>query len=81
MCRCLQETAHGVCLLLNHLTPTIRTTLNLNSGIRLMGSSALPVSMFAASRLPQWNGANSVSGRMSGVTSAANSTFPPGFQS
>ena len=34
------------------------------------------ISRFAASRPPQWNGANSVSGRMSAVTSAANSTFP-----
>src|SRR5205814_6704489 len=53
-----------------------RTAHTLNSGMRLVGSSAGIVRMLAARLPPQWNGANSVSGRISGDSSISKATLP-----
>ncbi len=52
------------------------TAQTLNSGIRLVGSSAGLVSRLAAWRPPQWNGAKTVSVRMSGSTTVEKVTVP-----
>src|SRR5579872_7381091 len=55
---------------------TTRTAHTLNSGIRLTGSRAGLVTRLAAPLPPQWNGAKTVSGRISGLSCALNSALP-----
>src|SRR5690606_16562026 len=57
---------------------SIRTALTLNSGIRLRGSSAPPVSRFARPSPGKWNGRNTVSVRMVATTRTRASALPRG---
>src|SRR5690606_12739161 len=53
-----------------------RTAQTLNSGIRLVGSSAPLVSRFAEPAPLQWNGTNTVSSRIDRVTLSTNVASP-----
>ena len=53
----------------------------LNSGIRDVGSSASLVSALTQAAPPQWNGTNTVSGRMPGSSRASSTALPRGVHS
>ena len=63
-------------LALSFDTGSTRAAQTLNSGMRLVGSSAPMVRRLADCSPGQWNGMKTVSGRMSRVTLAVTSTEP-----